>query len=170
SYGADLVRQQGQLSFVALLSAAGAQRIEWREELLTTEQPAELALAAAEQGLESVFSSPLELWVAGRAQPNAELAATLDRAQAFGSGWLKVSLGYFTDTNDLESLHALLNRHPVKLLVENDQTLHGGRIEPMQRFFTEVERLGLPVKMTFDIGNWQWQDQSALTAARLLGR
>ena len=170
SYGADLVRQQGQLSFVALLAAAGARRIEWREELLTIEQPAQLARAAAEQGLECVFSSPLELWVAGRAQPNAELAATFDRAQAFGARWLKVSLGYFTDTNDLHSLHALLNRHPVKLLVENDQTLHGGRIEPLQRFFSKVERLGLPVKMTFDIGNWHWQDQSALTAARLLGR
>ena len=170
SYGADLVRQQGQLSFVELLAAAGARRIEWREELLTCEQPAELAQAAAQHQLESVFSSPLELWVAGRAQPNAELLATLDRAQAFGSHWLKVSLGYFTDTNDLESLHALLDRHPVKLLVENDQTLHGGRIEPLQRFFSEVERLSLPVKMTFDIGNWQWQDQSALTAARLLGR
>ncbi|KRP54721.1 TIM barrel protein [Pseudomonas poae] len=170
SYGADLVRQQGQLSFVQLLASAGAQRIEWREELLTTEQPAELAQAAASHGLEAVFSSPLELWVAGRAQPNPELAATLDRAQAFGAHWLKVSLGYFTDTNDLQSLHALLNRHPVQLLVENDQTLHGGRIEPMQRFFSEVERLGLPVKMTFDIGNWHWQDQSSLTAARLLGR
>ncbi|AZF63587.1 sugar phosphate isomerase/epimerase [Pseudomonas sp. LBUM920] len=170
SYGAECVRQQGQLSFVDVLSAAGAQRIEWREELLTTEHPATLAQAAAAHGLESVYSSPLELWVAGRAQPNAELNDTLDRAQAFGARWLKVSLGYFTDTNDLQSLHALLNRHPVKLLVENDQTLHGGRIEPMQRFFTEVERLGLPVKMTFDIGNWQWQDQSALTAARLLGR
>ncbi|PMV64493.1 sugar phosphate isomerase/epimerase [Pseudomonas sp. GW123-5C08] len=170
SYGAELVRQQGQLSFVEVLAAAGAQCIEWREELLTDEQPTELAQAAAQQDLKSVFSSPLELWVAGRAQANAELAATLDRAQAFGSRWLKVSLGYFTDTNDLESLHALLNRHPVRLLVENDQTLHGGRIEPLQRFFTEVERLGLPVKMTFDIGNWQWQDQSALTAARLLGR
>ena len=170
SYGADLVRQQGQLSFVALLAAAGARRIEWREELLTIEQPAQLAQAAAEQGLECVFSSPLELWVAGRAQPNAELAATLDRAQAFGARWLKVSLGYFTDTNDLQSLHALLNRHSVKLLVENDQTLHGGRIEPLQRFFSEVERLGLPVKMTFDIGNWHWQDQSASSAARLLGR
>ncbi len=170
SYGADLVRQQGQLSFVALLAAAGAQRIEWREELLTTEHPAELAQAAAAQGLEAVFSSPLELWVAGRAQPNAELPATLDRALAFGARWLKVSLGYFTDTNDLHSLNALLQRHPVKLLVENDQTLQGGRIEPMQRFFNEVERLALPIKMTFDIGNWQWQDQSALTAARLLGR
>ncbi|WP_460136483.1 sugar phosphate isomerase/epimerase family protein [Pseudomonas sp. S1_E04] len=170
SYGADLVREQGQLSFVDLLAAAGARRIEWREELLTSEHPAQLAQAAIEQGLEAVFSSPLELWVAGRAQPNAELNATLDRAHAFGARWLKVSLGYFTDTNDLQSLHALLNRHPVKLLVENDQTLHGGRIEPLQRFFCEIERLGLPVKMTFDIGNWQWQDQSALTAARLLGR
>jgi len=170
SYGADLVRQQGQFSFVSVLAAAGAQRIEWREELLTTEQPAALAQAAADQNLECVFSSPLELWVAGRAQPNAELATTLDRAEAFGARWLKVSLGYFTDTNDLESLSALLNRHPVKLLVENDQTLHGGRIEPMQRFFNEAERLGVPVKMTFDIGNWQWQDQSATTAARLLGR
>lgn len=170
SYGADLVREQGQLSFVELLSAAGAQRIEWREELLTTEQPPLLARAADKHGLESVFSSPLELWVAGRAQPNAELGATLDRARTFGSRWLKVSLGYFTDTNDLQSLHALLSRHPVQLLVENDQTLQGGRIEPMQRFFSDVERLGLPVKMTFDIGNWQWQDQSALTAARLLGR
>ena len=90
SYGADLVRQQGQLSFVEVLAAAGAQRIEWREELLTDEQPTELAQAAAQQDLESVFSSPLELWVAGRAQANAELAATLDRAQAFGSRWLKV--------------------------------------------------------------------------------
>ncbi|MGY2217746.1 sugar phosphate isomerase/epimerase family protein [Pseudomonas sp. SDO558_S425] len=170
SYGADLVRQQGQLSFVEVLAAAGAQRIEWREELLTTEQPHELAQAAADQGLECVFSSPLELWVAGRSHPNAELAVTLDRAQAFGARWLKVSLGYFTDTNDLDSLSALLNRHPVKLLVENDQTLHGGRIEPMQRFFNEIERLAVPVKMTFDIGNWQWQDQSATTAARLLGR
>ncbi|MCS3419486.1 sugar phosphate isomerase/epimerase [Pseudomonas sp. BIGb0450] len=170
SYGADLVRDRGQLTFVDVLARASAQRIEWREELLTTEQPAELAQAAADQGLECVFSSPLELWVAGRSQPNAELAATLDRAQAFGARWLKVSLGYFTDTNDLDSLSALLNRHPVKLLVENDQTLHGGRIEPMQRFFNEVERLAVPVKMTFDIGNWQWQDQSALTAARLLGR
>jgi sugar phosphate isomerase/epimerase len=170
SYGADVVRDRGQLNFVEVLARAGAQRIEWREELLTTEQPAELAQAAADHGMECVFSSPVELWVAGRSQPNADLAATLDRAQAFGARWLKVSLGYFTDTNDLDSLSALLNRHPVKLLVENDQTLHGGRIEPMQRFFNEVERLAVPVKMTFDIGNWQWQDQSATTAARLLGR
>lgn len=170
SYGADLVRQRGQGSFVDVLAAAGATRIEWREELLTVEDPAQLADATQAQGLESVYSSPIELWLAGQSKPNPELATTLQRARTFGAKWLKVSLGYFTDNNDLQALARQLSQSPVQLLVENDQTLHGGRIEPFQRFFTEVEQHNLPIKMTFDIGNWQWQDQSAASAARLLGR
>ena len=170
SYGADLVRQRGQGSFIELLAAAGATRIEWREELLTSEDATQLANATAAEGLESVYSSPMELWLAGQSKPNPELVTALQRAQAFGAKWLKVSLGYFTDNNDLQALARTLTQSPVQLLVENDQTLHGGRIEPFQRFFTAVEQHTLPIKMTFDIGNWHWQDQSAASAARLLGR
>ncbi|WP_413790717.1 MULTISPECIES: sugar phosphate isomerase/epimerase family protein [unclassified Pseudomonas] len=170
SYGADLVRQQGQGSFIDLLAAAGASHIEWREELLTTEQPMELANAARARGLHSIFSSPLELWLAGQSRPNPALAPALQRAEAFGSTWLKVSLGHFTDSNDLAALAQVLAASPVQLLVENDQTLQGGRIEPMQRFFNAAQAHALPVAMTFDIGNWQWQDQSAAVAARQLGR
>ena len=170
SYGADLVRQRGQGSFIDVLAAAGATRIEWREELLTAEDPAQLADATQAQGLESVYSSPMELWLAGQSKPNPELTSTLQRAQAFGAKWLKVSLGYFTDNSDLQTLSRVLGKSAVQLLVENDQTLHGGRIEPFQRFFAEIEQHNLPVKMTFDIGNWHWQDQSAASAARLLGR
>ncbi|TPG98136.1 AP endonuclease [Pseudomonas caspiana] len=170
SYGADLVRERGQGSFIDVLAAAGATRIEWREELLTVEDPAQLADATQTLGLESVYSSPMELWLAGQSKPNPELISALQRAQAFGAKWLKVSLGYFTDNSDLQTLARMLGKSAVQLLVENDQTLHGGRIEPFQRFFTEVEQHNLPVKMTFDIGNWHWQDQSAASAARLLGR
>jgi sugar phosphate isomerase/epimerase len=170
SYGADLVRQRGQGSFIELLATAGATRIEWREELLTVEDPAQLADATQAQGLESVYSSPMELWLAGQSKPNPELISALQRAQAFGAKWLKVSLGYFTDTCDLQNLAQTLGKSAVHLLVENDQTLHGGRIEPFQRFFAAVEQHNLPIRMTFDIGNWQWQDQSASSAARLLGR
>ena len=170
SYGADLVRQRGQGSFIEVLAAAGATRIEWREELLTHENPVQLADATRSHGLESIYSSPMELWLAGQSKPNPELLSTLQRAETFGAKWLKVSLGYFTDNNDLHTLSRILARSPVQLLVENDQTLHGGRIEPFQRFFGEVEQHRLPIKMTFDIGNWQWQDQSAASAARLLGR
>ena len=170
SYGADLVRQRGQGSFIETLASAGATRIEWREELLTVENPAQLAEASKRQNLQSVFSSPLELWLAGQTRPNPELINALHRAEAFGSKWLKVSLGYFTDNSDLQALSQAISKSPVDLLVENDQTLHGGRIEPFQRFFADVEQHGLPIKMTFDIGNWHWQDQPAASAARLLGR
>jgi sugar phosphate isomerase/epimerase len=170
SYGADLVRQRGQGSFIDILAAAGASHIEWREELLTVEDPAQLADATQAQGLESVYSSPMELWLAGQSKPNPQLITALQRAQAFGAKWLKVSLGYFTDTSDLQTLARILGKSAVQLLVENDQTLHGGRIEPFQRFFAAVEQHNLPIKMTFDIGNWHWQDQSASSAARLLGR
>jgi sugar phosphate isomerase/epimerase len=167
SYGADLVRQRGQGSFIEILATAGASRIEWREELLTVEDPAQLADATHARGLESVYSSPMELWLAGQSKPNPELLIALQRAQAFGAKWLK---GYFTDNSDLVALARTLAQSPVQLLVENDQTLHGGRIEPFQRFFNEVEQHKLPIKMTFDIGNWHWQDQSPASAARLLGR
>jgi sugar phosphate isomerase/epimerase len=170
SYGADFVRQRGQGSFIEILATAGATHIEWREELLTVEDPAQLAGATQAQGLESVYSAPMELWLAGQSKPNPELITALQRAQAFGAKWLKVSLGYFTDTCDLQTLDRVLGKSPVQLLVENDQTLHGGRIEPFQRFFAHVEQHGLPIQMTFDIGNWHWQDQSAVSAARLLGR
>lgn len=170
SYGADLVRQRGQGSFIDILAAAGADRIEWREELLTREDPEQLASATRAQGLQSIYSSPMELWLAGQSKPNPELITALQRAQAFGSQWLKVSLGYFTDNNDLQALAQVLRESTVQLLVENDQTLHGGRIEPFQRFFAAVEQHALPISMTFDIGNWHWQDQSASSAARLLGR
>lgn len=58
SYGADLVRQRGQGSFIELLAAAGAHCIEWREELLRIEDPTQLADATQAKGLKSVYSSP----------------------------------------------------------------------------------------------------------------
>ncbi len=119
SYGADLVRQRGQGSFIAVLAAAGATRIEWREELLTFENPAHLADATRAEGLESVYSSPMELWLAGQSKPNPELIDALQRAQAFGAKWLKVSLGYFTDNCDL---HALAQR-----LGESASAIVGGK-------------------------------------------
>ncbi|NWB84123.1 sugar phosphate isomerase/epimerase family protein [Pseudomonas gingeri] len=170
SYGATLVRERGQESFIELLAEAGASRIEVREELLTNEDPQRFATRAAAMGLECAYSSPLELWPAGQSRPDPQLAATLQRAEAFGARWLKVSLGYFSENCDLSALAGLLSASSVRLLVENDQTTQGGRIEPLLRFFDQVEQQQLPVKMTFDIGNWRWQDQSASSAARLLGR
>lgn len=170
SYGADLVRERGQASFIPLLADAGVTRIELREELFTDENLTAFAPAIAAHGLECLYSSPMELWVTGQSQPNDQLEAKLLSAAICGAQWLKVSLGHFSGGCDMTSLAECLAQHSVRLLVENDQTFQGGRIEPLRRFFGRVEELNAPVGLTFDIGNWQWQEQSAISAAKQLGR
>lgn len=170
SFGADYVRIHGQASLAPLLRQSGASHMELREELFEHFDPASLAQAITAQGLTCVYSSPLELWQPGQATPNAQLGLALNNAAACGAIWLKVSLGYFAPGCDLQALGQALAGQPVRLLVENDQTAQGGRIDPLVRFFAKVEEHRLPVGMTFDIGNWQWQRQSVPSAALQLGR
>lgn len=174
AFGADRVRAQGQASFIPLLVDAGVKRIELREELFSPgvddqDLPA-LARAIQAQGLECLYSAPLELWLQDEAQPNPELRPTLERANACGAFWLKVSLGHFGEHCDVAALADHLAPYDVHLLVENDQTEQGGRIEPFVQFFAQITALQMPIGMTFDIGNWRWQDQSASDAAQQLGR
>lgn len=169
SYGAMLVRERGQAAFIPLLAQSGARYIEFREELMAPQEYLHLRQASIEHGLECVYSSPLELWQAGQAQPCAHLATALERARACGCRWLKVSLGFFHPACDLRALAATLEDQPVRLLVENDQTLQGGRIDALEQFLSLARKQGIPVGMTFDIGNWHWQSQSPLEAAQRLG-
>ncbi|MDH0649874.1 AP endonuclease [Pseudomonas sp. GD03858] len=169
SFGADAVRHHGQASYLPLLAAAGAQRVEWREELFdTVPDAATLASLAAEHGLQSLYSSPLELWREdGSLEP--AIAQRLRLADAIGAVALKVSLGHYQDGCDLQALAPLL-QHKAALYVENDQTNHGGRLQTLARFFREAQEQGVAPSMTFDIGNWYWHDESPLLAAQLLGR
>jgi sugar phosphate isomerase/epimerase len=174
AFGADRVRAQGQASFIPLLVDAGVKRIELREELFSPSVDAQdfpaLARAIQAQGLECLYSAPLELWLEGNSQPNPELKPTLERATACGAFWLKVSLGHFGEHCDVAALADRLAPYDVHLLVENDQTEQGGRIEPFVQFFAQITALQMPIGMTFDIGNWRWQEQSASDAAQQLGR
>jgi sugar phosphate isomerase/epimerase len=170
SFGADRVRAQGQASFIPLLVDAGVTRIELREELFTTEDFPALAGAIKSQGLECLYSAPLELWLEDQSQPNPALEPTLQRAVQCGAAWLKVSLGHFSENSEVAALAERMAPYNVHLLVENDQTVQGGRLAPFAAFFARVEALQMPIGMTFDIGNWQWQGESASDAAQTLGR
>ncbi|MCO7518492.1 MULTISPECIES: AP endonuclease [unclassified Pseudomonas] len=168
SFGADSVRHLGQASYLPLLAAAGVRRVEWREELF--DQAPDLALLrsqAAEHGLQSLYSTPLELWREdGSLEP--AIGERLQRADALGAVALKVSLGHYRDGCDLRALTPLLQARAA-LFVENDQTAHGGRLDTLLAFFREAQRLAVAPGMTFDIGNWYWHDESPLLAAQLLG-
>ncbi|WP_409272006.1 sugar phosphate isomerase/epimerase family protein [Pseudomonas sp. KCJK9111] len=170
SYGADFVRQRGQEQFIDLLASAGASRVELREELFSC-QPDPTALGAfiAGAGLQCLYSTPLELWCA-QGDLASELKTKLRIAKALGAVAVKVSLGHYRGDVDMRALRALLSEDGPVLLVENDQTEHGGRIAPLVGFFEQAQACGVRVGMTFDIGNWQWLDEPVLEAASRLGR
>lgn len=170
SYGADYVRAQGQASLIPVLSNAGVSHMELREELFVGETDLHaLGRSIASAGLTCVYSAPIELWLQDQSLPNPAVAKALQSAQDSGAVWLKVSLGHFNGQANFSELAALLDTHPVHLLVENDQTPQGGHIAPLVDFFGKVRSAGLGIGMTFDIGNWQWQGESAVDAAQQLG-
>lgn len=169
SFGAAEVRRHGQLWFAQLARAAGADGVEVRGELLTDaarELPALRALGAA-----AVYSSPEGLWAADGALDTAALARALDAARAVGAPRLKMSIGGFGrgSAATFGQLAQALQGRGVELLIENDQTVAAGTLAALQAFFAQAQAAGLPLPMTFDMGNWHWMGECALEAARTLG-
>jgi sugar phosphate isomerase/epimerase len=173
AFGAAEVRRHGQLYFTRVSAQAGADGVEVRGELLVdpaTELPA-LARAVRELGLACVYSSPEGLWSEGGALDTLALARAIESAQALGVPRLKMSIGGFAAPSDstFPELARRLERAQIELVIENDQTVAAGTIPPLARFFRAADAAGLPLGMTFDLGNWHFLGECPQEAARVLG-
>ncbi|SMF51566.1 PfkB family carbohydrate kinase [Pseudogulbenkiania subflava] len=167
AYGASLVQTHGQQHFIALAAAAGAAGIEIRRELFPTTPPelGPLADALTASPLNVVYSAPLELFGTDGQLDLASLELALAEAAELGASTLKLPLGHYGAVSDLAPLAQRLADSPIRLLVENDQTPHGGTLAPLVAFFTACRAEDVPVGMTFDIGNWHWTGTDPLAAA-----
>ncbi len=172
SFGAAEVRRHGQLWFTRLAHAAGADGVEVRGELLTdpAAELAALAQAVRETGLAVVYSSPDGLWREDGSLDSAALDRALVAAQTLGAPRLKMSIGSFGATSlaTLAFLKQRLDASPVELVIENDQTAAAGSLAALEAFFAAATASGLPLGMTFDMGNWHWTGECPLQAAQAL--
>ncbi|GGH61988.1 hypothetical protein GCM10010975_26240 [Comamonas phosphati] len=180
SFGAAEVLRHGQLWFARLSQAAGADGVEVREELLQSaarELP-ELAAWAREAthngAMELVYSCPQPLYAQGGALALATLQHAIDASHRLGAGWLKMSIGGFgAQSQGLQGFDAIqqaLAGTGITLLIENDQTVDAGTLQALERFFAGADAAGLPLPMTFDMGNWAYQGECALQAAQRLAQ
>lgn len=170
SFGAAEVRRHGQLWFTRLAHEAGADGVEVRGELLVDgakELPA-IAAAVREAGLALVYSSPEGLWTPEGSLDAGALDRALDAARSLGAPRLKMSIGGFA-TASVATLPQLVRRlegRGIELVVENDQTVAAGSLAAVLAFFRAAQESGLPLGMTFDMGNWHWVGECALQAAQ----
>jgi len=170
AYGADRVRQAGgQRAMLPVIAGAGADGVEIRRELFTSDEL--MALPALGESIEllgllACYSAPAPLFMPDGTL-NPDLPRYLREASILNALWLKVSLGHFSDKHPLEDLRTLLDECGMTLVVENDQT-DCGQLAPMQRFKAACRVMALPVTLTFDMGNWLWVGDSPEEAARQL--
>lgn len=170
AYGADRVRQAGgQRAMLPVIAGAGADGVEIRRELFSSDEL--MALPALGESIEllgllACYSAPAPLFMPDGTL-NPDLPRYLREASILNALWLKVSLGHFSEKHPLEDLRTLLDESGMTLVVENDQT-DCGQLAPMQRFKAACRVMALPVTLTFDMGNWLWVGDSPEEAARQL--
>ncbi len=170
SFGAAEVRRHGQLWFTRLAAQAGADGVEVRGELLVDGDAELSAIADAAGPLQRVYSSPEGLWTEAGVPDHGALDRGLRAAARLGATRLKMSIGGWTPAcaHSMTTLRERLADTGVELLIENDQTAGAGTLGALRRFFDTAQALGLPLAMTFDMGNWHWTGECPLQAAAAL--
>jgi sugar phosphate isomerase/epimerase len=157
------VLENGQASYLELISQSGAFGAEIRRELLPVQDPQldKIRCKFEKYGLFTVYSAPIELWKEDFHLNEEKLTTVFHEGIMLGAKWIKVSLGHYqkNETNVLELNNFLNENKGLQLLVENDQTLYGGNVSQLKSFFESAVEQDVPVKMTFDAGNWYYSGQ-----------
>jgi sugar phosphate isomerase/epimerase len=156
------VLEKGQTSFIQLIAESGAYGIEIRRELFSKQDP---PLDRIKQTIDSyqlftVYSAPVECWKKNHQLNEQALTTIFQEGKKLGANWIKVSLGHFDQfQTDISQLRSFLQQYEMQLFVENDQTLYGGNVTNLKSFFESATEQDVPVKMTFDAGNWYYSKQ-----------
>lgn len=158
--------------FIEAAAKAGAYGVEIRRELLPETGIAlqDIRRAVESHCLISVYSAPIEMWKEDGSFNKESIMDVLFEAAELGVQSVKLSLGHFQQHSSLIDCKCFFNQHlgSIKLLVENDQTLHGGNIKRLVNFFENASTQGIPVSMTFDIGNWRYTGENVNQAKEQL--
>lgn len=168
AYKAERMTEREQEELISASAKAGADGVEIRRELLLldTLSFSKLGRYIGSQGLFSIYSAPIELWKENGQFNHHLITLALREAKELGANMIKFPLGHFqSGISCLQELSAAWEEYAAcMLLVENDQTEHGGNIKRLTSFFETASTSKLPVKMTFDVGNWAYTGEDVYEA------
>ncbi|SFB20284.1 MULTISPECIES: sugar phosphate isomerase/epimerase [unclassified Bacillus (in: firmicutes)] len=172
AFNTNSVKENGHGDFVPFIKEIGAQGIEVRKELLTPrDYPLEkLKQHIQEHELYTVFSAPVELWSEDGKLNHEPLKEIVTEVHQLEPNLLKLPLGHYQNQSDLAQVKEFMEQLPkgTKLMIENDQTLHGGNVQHLKDFFENALKQDLDVTMTFDVGNWLFTNENVFEALHKL--
>jgi sugar phosphate isomerase/epimerase len=158
SFGASEVKRHGQAKFVDLAIEAGADGIEVRSELLSTNKCELSSIAQQAEQMHRIFSCASPLFSPDGELLDENITYAFECAELLRADIIKFSIGGGSKASykQLEDLSALMGSQADAILIENDQSNQAGSIFHLKKFFKKSLDTGLKLGMTFDIGNWHW--------------
>jgi sugar phosphate isomerase/epimerase len=175
-FGKREVLENGQEFYLPVIAKLGANGVEIREELMREEDISlkQLRTILEKENLECVYSSPAAIWREDEELNKEVINSTVLKAIELGAKIVKFSLGNCKITqSSMKELKKTIQELKVEennlfFTVENDQTSCGGNLNKLRQFFKASEEYKLPIKMTFDVGNWNWTNENPVKAAEEL--
>lgn len=178
AFGAEAVLEKGQGFYFPIIAGGGAKGVEVRKELFSEK---DISLAELRKKIEKgklicVYSVPLTIWKSDGNLNEKHIILAIREATELGAKFVKFSLGEFNSLkNNIKDLKQLLVKLDIKknhlqITVENDQTRLGGNVQILNEFLKECLSNGVPIGMTFDIGNWKCTGEDAYGAALILSK
>ncbi|MDM5334233.1 sugar phosphate isomerase/epimerase [Ureibacillus composti] len=163
SFGVDHVKENGHQAYLPAIRSSGAKGLEVRRELLKFEQAelSNLREALKSHSLACIYSTPIELWNEQFEFNEFEFFTALMEAKLLGAQLVKFSLGHYDENQcDLESIKLAFEDEQfptqLKITIENTQKQPAGDLEKILTFLMKCDEANIPIKFTFDIGNWVW--------------
>lgn len=153
------------------LKEMGFRFIEIRREYLRDfdAELAETAAKARQLNLDLYYSVPSSLFLEKKLNP--ELEQYFSEAEILHAHQVKLTLGERPIELDetFQKLAGLLSQfEEISLSIENDQTLEAGSAEGLARFMVEASPHKLPLRLTFDTGNFIYIGENPEEAAYIL--
>ncbi|MBU3182509.1 sugar phosphate isomerase/epimerase family protein [Clostridium psychrophilum] len=129
----------------------------------------EVGKKAKELSLTVLYSVPQYMYINKQLQLT-DMEKYFKEAKMMGSRHVKVVIGDYdkVKSEDVLYMNELCKKDSIRLLVENDQSSENGKADKIIDFVKEYKCLGGEIGVTFDIGNYVWQNESPLENAKKL--
>lgn len=160
-----------QSEMLGVIHQLGVKKAEVRREYIKNFdlELIDIKTKASDLDIEVFYSIPELLYINGTIQyENVE--TYFKEAFTMGCSNVKMIIGGFTTvtSEDVSKVNKLCNQYNIKMTVENDQTEENGKTAKIKTFIEMFRQLGGNISVTFDIGNWVWQNQDPIESARQL--
>lgn len=149
----------------------GIKNVEVRREFISNfnKELVDIREKANKYKMNLFYSVPEWLFNEGKLRTK-EIEAYFSEAYNMGCHKIKMNIGEVDEISkgDIDIINGLCSKYSIILTVENDQTEENGRCDKIAKFLTRNNELGGNVSFTFDVGNWNFQNEDSITNAKIL--